>query len=244
MAVEIDLLEHELKGNWLAKPKPDRDAIRAKRRAEHLARVTPKPASPETMARAQATYEDVRSRDPTFDPKAFAEALARRLDEAALADAPEIPVVLQLVAWAKAIMVLDASEVLIRDLIERDLVNIAGSNSPTLILSARKLAAKVADIRLAAIKTAFRVLRDRLGDYKILDHSLASWASAFSASDRKNIETAIQVGLTAGLDNTEIARRVVGSMALNGVDGVTEYTRHKIAHLGRAAIKSSQTRGG
>jgi hypothetical protein len=40
--VKIDLLEEELKGNWLAKPRPvkiDREAIRAKHRAAHLRKV-------------------------------------------------------------------------------------------------------------------------------------------------------------------------------------------------------------
>lgn len=155
----------------------------------------------------------------------------------------EIPVKLQLVAWAKAIMVLDASEVLIRDLIERELAGRTGTKAgPNALLIARQLSANISVIRLDAIKLAFRLLRDWLGNQPILDVSLARWAKSFADKDAQTISSAIQTGLIAGLDNTEIARRVVGSMGLNGVDGVTEFTRHKIAHLGRAAIKESLAR--
>lgn len=155
----------------------------------------------------------------------------------------EVPVKLQLLAWAKAIIILDASEVLIRDLIERELYGRTGTTTgPTALLIARQLAVKVGEIRQEAIKTAFRALRDWLGDVPILEISLSRWAESFAVKDAKGIDMAIQTGLIAGLDNTEIARKVVGSMGLNGVDGVTEFTRHKIAHLGRAAIKESALR--
>lgn len=160
----------------------------------------------------------------------------------------DIPVKLQLVAWAKAIMVLDASEVLIRDLIERDLAGHTGGKPITVmkglesIPAANRLVEKIKPIRQDAIKTAFRLLRSRLGDVRVMDRSLAVWAQAFAANDLETIRTAIMTGLHEGIDNAEIARKVVGTMGLNGVDGVTEFTRHKIAHLGRAAIKEANLR--
>lgn len=66
--------------------------------------------------------------------------------------------------------------------------------------------------------------------------SMARWGSYFARTDAARIDTAIKTGLIAGLDNTEIARKVVGSVGLNGVDGVTEITRQQIARLGSAAI--------
>lgn len=169
------------------------------------------------------------------------------LPDTGATDVADIPVKLQLVAWAKAIMVLDASEILIRDLIERDLSGHTGAAvslraGMQAIPIANRLVAKIKDIRYDAIKTAFRLLRTRLGDVKVLDHSLPVWAQTFAKNDIETIRSAITSALLDGLDNTEIARRVVGSMALNGVDGVTEYTRHKIAHLGRAAIKAYNLR--
>jgi hypothetical protein len=46
----------------------------------------------------------------------------------------------------------------------------------------------------------------------------------------------------AGLENTEIARKVVGSAKVNGIDGMTEVTRHHILQLARAAIKARNLR--
>jgi hypothetical protein len=151
----------------------------------------------------------------------------------------------QLAAWSKAIMILDASEVLTRDLIERDLAGHTGTPHSLraglrAIPIANRLVLKIKPVREDAIKAAFRLLRSRLGDVKILDQSFAVWAQAFAKNDLETIRTAIISGLLAGIDNIEIARRVVGSMGLNGVDGVTEYTRHKLAHLGRASISKGE----
>jgi hypothetical protein len=143
-----------------------------------------------------------------------------------------------LLAWSKAVMVLDASEVLVRDLIERELVDIAGGSMSFAMLdaAARRLMQKIKPIREEAIKTAFRLVQSRVGDKPILDRSLAAWAQEFAREDARNIDTAIRVGLTEGHKSDEIARKVVGSMGMNGIDGVTEYTRHRMGHLGRAAI--------
>lgn len=163
-----------------------------------------------------------------------------------IATAADPPVKLQLVAWAKAILVLDKSEIIIRDLIEREMAGktgIAARVRPAFaIKAAAELAAKIRDVRDEAFKVAFRLLRTRLGDISVASVSLASWAAYFAREDNRIITAAIQSALVSGDDNVEIARKVVGSMALNGVDGVTEFTRHKIAHLGRAAIKSSNLR--
>jgi hypothetical protein len=148
----------------------------------------------------------------------------------------------QLVAWAKAIIVLDKSEILVRDLIERDLAGAHVMPIARILVITERLTRKISVIRESAIKLAFRLLRDRLGDRPVLDHSLAVWAKTFAAKDAESIKQAIVSGLSDGLDSTEIARKVVGSMALNGVDGVTEATRLHVAHLGRAAIKASRQR--
>lgn len=156
------------------------------------------------------------------------------------------PVKLQLVAWAKALMVLDRSEILVRDMIERDLADKTGAAAAyrpmRTLVAAQTLAAKIRDVRDEAFKTAFRMLRDRLGNGPVLTVSLAAWAAYFAREDNKNIVASIQAAIVEGVDSPEIARRIVGTLALNGVDGVTEYTRHKIAHLGRASIKQSNLR--
>ena len=65
----------------------------------------------------------------------------------------------------------------------------------------------------------------------------ATWAAYFVKTDLARIDNAVRTGLIAGLDNTEIARRVIGSVGLRGVDGVTEITSQQIAHIGRIALK-------
>ena len=72
---------------------------------------------------------------------------------------------------------------------------------------------------------------------KVLGHTLATWAAYFVKTDLARIDNAIRTGLISGLVNTEIARRVIGSVGLRGVDGVTEITRQQIAHIGRIALK-------
>ena len=71
--------------------------------------------------------------------------------------------------------------------------------------------------------------------------TFAAWAAYFAQSDIARVDGAIRSGLISGLDNTEIAAKVVGSMKLRGVDGVTEITRQQIARLGRVAIKRRQS---
>lgn len=67
--------------------------------------------------------------------------------------------------------------------------------------------------------------------------TLSGWASHIAGIDINHIDKAIRSGLIGGLDNTEIARRVVGSATLNGIDGTTAITRHHISQLARAEIK-------
>lgn len=139
------------------------------------------------------------------------------------------------------IAVLDGTEQPMRDYIERGLAQIAGL--PHVRLGdyeavTKRLMARLTVIRTRAMKKAFRYARAELGDEPILDHKLAVWAATILREDLKGIDTAIRTGLIAGLENTEVARKVVGTIGLDGGDGVTEYTRHKIAHLARAAVKA------
>ena len=66
--------------------------------------------------------------------------------------------------------------------------------------------------------------------------SFAHWAQVLLHGDLQRIGSAIRNGLIAGKDGATIGRMVVGSMGVNGVDGVTEITRHKIARLGLRAM--------
>ena len=68
-----------------------------------------------------------------------------------------------------------------------------------------------------------------------IDYNLV--AQVLLKDDLKRIDTTIRGSVGLGADPKAIARRVVGSAGLDGMDGATETTRQKIARLGLAAIK-------
>jgi len=79
---------------------------------------------------------------------------------------------------------------------------------------------------------------------KIHGHGIATWARAIAQQDAQRIATAISVGLSSGLDNTDIAHRVIGSRRNNGADGVTEVTRQHIYRLGHGLLQKRKSRMG
>lgn len=144
--------------------------------------------------------------------------------------------------WTRAIMVLDASELLVRDIIERELEGVAqlGHVKLTAAKSAvRSVMSQVASVRTQAWKTAFRILQGR-GVSDIAGHSLSVWASFFCAQDLAAIESAIRVALFTGASNVEVAAKVVGTAGLRGVDGCAEFSRHKLAHLAKQQIRGKR----
>lgn len=80
-------------------------------------------------------------------------------------------------------------------------------------------------LRSAALSRPFqgRVLRD--------------WVRNMQDSDRVRIRAAVQSGLVAGETSAQIARRVVGTAAVKGSDGVTEMTRRQVQAIVRTAVQ-------
>lgn len=79
---------------------------------------------------------------------------------------------------------------------------------------------------------------------KVHGRSLSTWAREILGQDLKRIETAIQLGVTSGESNTDIAHRVIGSRKHNGINGMTEITRQHILALGRGYLRKRKTRMG
>jgi hypothetical protein len=77
---------------------------------------------------------------------------------------------------------------------------------------------------------------------KVYGRSLSTWAREVLGQDLKRIETAIQLGVTSGDSNTDIAHRVIGSRKHNGINGMTEVTRQHILALGRGYLRKRKTR--
>jgi SPP1 gp7 family putative phage head morphogenesis protein len=80
--------------------------------------------------------------------------------------------------------------------------------------------------RLRAIATA-RPFQGRI---------MKDWAASMEAEDLRRIHSSIQTGMVAGEDMQSIARRVVGTRALAGTDGVTELTRRQVQAITRTAV--------
>lgn len=74
--------------------------------------------------------------------------------------------------------------------------------------------------------------------------TLKQWASSIAQEDLRRIENAVRVGMVQGESSAEIARRVVGSANLRGVDGVTQITRRGAEAITRTAVNhvSNQAR--
>ncbi len=72
--------------------------------------------------------------------------------------------------------------------------------------------------------------------------TISAWAKHFVEKDRALIDNTIRNGVMAGRDSTEIARQVIGSLQLNGVDGTTEIIRQQILKLARVAIAPRKRR--
>lgn len=65
---------------------------------------------------------------------------------------------------------------------------------------------------------------------------LKDWADSMAAEDVRRIHTAVQAGMVAGEDSATIARRVVGTGALLGADGVTQMTRRQVEAVVGTAV--------
>lgn len=65
---------------------------------------------------------------------------------------------------------------------------------------------------------------------------LRDWAKDIAAADIKRITDAVRMGIVQGEDAKAIARRVVGTAALKGSDGVTEITRRGAESITRTAV--------
>jgi hypothetical protein len=72
--------------------------------------------------------------------------------------------------------------------------------------------------------------------------SYARLAARLSRQDLSRIKNMIRTGLLAGKDGPTIARMVIGSMGVNGVDGVTEFTRKQLVRLAHQAAGTKRAR--
>ena len=65
---------------------------------------------------------------------------------------------------------------------------------------------------------------------------MSKWVGTLAQNEVLRMNNAIQLGMVAGESMDQIAKRVTGSAALKGSDGVTELTRHQITAVTRTAV--------
>ena len=66
--------------------------------------------------------------------------------------------------------------------------------------------------------------------------TMRQWANSIARSDLARIEQSIRIGMVQGETGPQIARRIVGSKRLRGVNGTTEITRRHAAAITRTAV--------
>ncbi len=79
-------------------------------------------------------------------------------------------------------------------------------------------------------------LRSIVRDKPFEGRTLKEWARTVQTKDLRRIEDQIKIGLVRGETNDVIARRLVGTKRMKGVDGALQLTRNELQSLARTAV--------
>ncbi len=96
------------------------------------------------------------------------------------------------------------------------------------------------DVNLPEISVLQSIVRSRPFEGK----TLRAWAQNMRQTDLDMISRQIQIGITQGESSIQISRRVVGSAAFSGTDGITQTSRRNAAAVVQTAVNaiSNQTK--
>jgi SPP1 gp7 family putative phage head morphogenesis protein len=101
----------------------------------------------------------------------------------------------------------------------------------------------VVPTQINTLPVDLNLVRKRALQEPFLGNTLAQWTRLTRDRDRQRIAAAITDGLTRNQTPKEIARRVVGSSALRGRNGVTQLTRNQLETLALTANMSASSKG-
>lgn len=118
------------------------------------------------------------------------------------------------------------------ELLEDEMVKLA-QHEPVSITDSLKITMPV---QIDTVLPSANLLRSIALSRPFQGRILKDWASSLEAEDLRQIQNAIQLGMTAGEDMSTIARRVVGTGALQGEDGVTALSRRQVQAITRTAV--------
>lgn len=89
---------------------------------------------------------------------------------------------------------------------------------------------------IETVMPSARLLKNIVMSRPFQGRVMKEWASTMQAEDLRRISNAVQMGMVAGEDSATIARRVVGTGALKGADGMTQLTRRQVQAITRTAV--------
>jgi SPP1 gp7 family putative phage head morphogenesis protein len=111
-------------------------------------------------------------------------------------------------------------------------VSIAKSEPETL----SKIILTTSPVLVETVIPAARLLAGIVKSRAFEGRTLRQWANSIAREDIRRIEAMIQAGMVAGDTTADIVKRIVGTVGLRGVDGVTEITRRQATSITRTAI--------
>jgi SPP1 gp7 family putative phage head morphogenesis protein len=114
----------------------------------------------------------------------------------------------------------------------REAIEIA-EGEPTLV---QGIASTVAPVVLNTVLPPPEQLRALVEARPFEGRTLRQWAASIADEDLRRIEGQVRVGMISGEDSAQIARRVVGTARLRGVDGVTQITRRNAEAITRTMV--------
>jgi len=94
----------------------------------------------------------------------------------------------------------------------------------------------VVPVQFAANLPSKATLMALVRDLPFEGRILSSWARSIRRSDLQRIEDAIKIGVVQGESSAAIARRVIGTGAMGGRDGVVQATRRHVQAVTRTAV--------
>ncbi|MDH3885498.1 MAG: phage head morphogenesis protein, partial [Desulfobacterales bacterium] len=122
----------------------------------------------------------------------------------------------------------------INDLVRKELVGIA--TGETLFVSGL-ITSSLPVVWEPVLPTA-RELRGIVFARPFENEVLAQWLARYQANDRRRMMDEIRQGLVFSETPTQIARRIFGTTAMNGSDGVREITRRGAQTLAQTAVSA------
>lgn len=99
------------------------------------------------------------------------------------------------------------------------------------------LLAASAPVVMDTVLPAPRLLKEIVTSKPFEGRVLKDWAATMQSEDLRRIHSAIQLGMVSGESSDVIARRVIGTGALNNSDGVLEMTRRQVQAITRTAVQ-------